>query len=208
MTIEKSVQHVASAWKSSPYYADAERWTHLFWGDNTVFLRLFKKLALDNVIELAAGHGRHSERIVGQCGAIALMDIHQENIDACRSRLGRFPTLSFFVNNGYNFEPIAADTISAIFCYDAMVHFAPDVVQSYIKDTRRVLLSGGMALYHHSNLNAPGTNYAKNIHARNHMTQELFRSFCDEARMEIVESISIRWGGVEDLDRISLIRRP
>ncbi|MBR0750745.1 class I SAM-dependent methyltransferase [Bradyrhizobium jicamae] len=208
MTIEKSVKHVASAWKESPYYADAERWTHLFWGNGTIFLRLFKELPLDNVIELAAGHGRHSEQIANQCGTLTLMDIHQENIDACRNRLGHFPELHFILNNGYNFEPIAAVSISAIFCYDAMVHFAPDVVQSYIKDTHRILRSGGMALYHHSNLSAPGTNYAKNTHARNHMTEELFKSFCDEAGMEIVESIPISWGNVENLDRISLIQRP
>ncbi len=207
MSIEKSVRHVASAWKESPYYADAERWTHLFWAENTVFSRLFGIMSLADVIELACGHGRHSEQIAERCGTLALMDIHQENIDACKTRLSRFSRLSFVLNNGYNFEPIATESISAIFCYDAMVHFAPDVVQSYLKDTYRVLRPGGMALYHHSNLSAPETNYAKNTHARNHMTQELFASYCSQASMEIVESVPIGWGGVDNLDRVSLIRK-
>jgi ubiquinone/menaquinone biosynthesis C-methylase UbiE len=207
MSIEKSVGDVASVWKESPYYADAERWTHLFWGDGTIFRSMLDRMTLGDVIELAGGHGRHAEQIASRCSSVTLMDIHQENIDACRARLGHLPNVEFILNNGYNFQPIDDATISAIFCYDAMVHFSPDVVRSYLIDSARVLVPGGMALYHHSNLNAPDSSWARNPHARNHLTQELFRQFCSEANLNLVESAPISWGRVENLDCVSLVQK-
>jgi len=63
-------------------------------------------------------------------------------------------------------------------------------------------------LYHHSNFNAPGSDWSRNPHARNHMTEKLFRSFCYEAGLQIVESIPIRWVKAESIDCLSLLRRP
>lgn len=208
MSIEKSVNYVASAWKESPYYDDAEKWTYLFWDDATVFRKLFEMLDLDNVIELAVGHGRHSEKIAHRCGRLTLMDIHQENLDVCNRRLAQFSNVSALLNSGYDFQPAKSDSVSAIFCYDAMVHFSPDVVESYIKDASRVLKPGGRALYHHSNYDAPGSKYSTNPHSRNHMTQDIFRSYCDAAGMRVLESTVIRWGRVQDIDCVSLIERP
>jgi hypothetical protein len=67
-----------------------------------------------------------------------------------------------------------------------------------------------MALLHHSNHAAlPGiVHYGQNPHARNHMTYELFRDFAQQARLTILESHTIAWGGIADLDRVSLLVRP
>ena len=100
------------------------------------------------------------------------MDIFQENIDFSRHRLRFFNNVDSHVNNGYDFQPIADGSLSSIFCYDAMVHFAPEVVRSYLKDTARVLKPGGRALFHHSNYpTAPKEHYGQNPHARNQMTK-------------------------------------
>ena len=86
---------------------------------------------------------------------------------------------------------------------------APEVVRSYLLDTRRVLRNGGHALYHHSNYGAaPGANYAHNPHARNYMTQEIFTEAAAEAGLKVVESVVIGWGYVPDLDCVSLLHRP
>jgi cyclopropane fatty-acyl-phospholipid synthase-like methyltransferase len=90
-----------------------------------------------------------------------------------------------------------------------MVHFSPDIVQSYLKDASRVLQHGGMILLHHSNYESKiEQHYGMNPHARNHMTFHLFKGFCDEAGLEIEESVVIPWGGVDELDRVSLVRKP
>jgi cyclopropane fatty-acyl-phospholipid synthase-like methyltransferase len=146
---------------------------------------------------------------VEHAGAVTLMDVHASNIQACRRRLGRHGHLTFIVNNGYDFRPVRKSDVTAIFCYDAMVHFAPDVVSSYLRDTRRVLSEGGLALYHHSNYSAPdGRNYALNPGARNHMTAALFQSLALAAGLDVVESHVLPWGGVDALDCVTLLANP
>ena len=186
--LEKSVMTVAAAWKETPYYQNAEKWLHVFWGEHSVFRRLFDQLDLTSVIELACGHARHSEQIVGRAGQLTLMDVHSENIEASERRLGERSNLHFVVNNGYDFRPVAENSTTSIFCYDAMVHFSSDVVASYLDDTARVLKSGGRALYHHSNYDVPGKPWAKNPHSRNYMTYDLFKVSAADAGLDIIES--------------------
>ena len=56
------------------------------------------------------------------------MNVHEENIEYCRTRLARFQNTVFFTNSGHDFRPIADCALTAIFCYDAMVHFSPNLV--------------------------------------------------------------------------------
>jgi ubiquinone/menaquinone biosynthesis C-methylase UbiE len=206
--LEDSVKIGASAWIESTYYADAEHWLHVFWDETTIFYRLFQSLDLTNALELACGHARHAEQIINRIGTLTLMDVHVENIEASKKRLGECANLRFIVNNGYDFQPVKSDSITAIYCYDAMVHFQPDVVESYVRDSARVLQKGGKALYHHSNYNAPGSQHAKNPDVRNHMTEDLFKSYAASAGLNVVESVPIRWGLHENLDRVSLLSKP
>lgn len=203
--LSKLVEKAGAYWADSRYYEDAERHTKLFWEPTSVFFQLFGKLNLANVIELACGHGRHAERIVGLVGHITLMDIHEGNLEVCKQRLADKSNITFKLVSGSDFRPIEDKTVTAIFCYDAMVHFEPEVVRSYLVDTARVLSPGGMALYHHSNYDAPGSEWSRNPHARNHMTFDLFKRYADEAGLGILASEPKVWGGVSDLDRVSLV---
>lgn len=203
-----SVNVVAVPWKQSPYYDDAEKHMEMFWGESTIFRTLFSNLRLETVIELACGHGRHSERIAPFCSKLILMDVVPENIEFCRGRLARFENIDYHINNGFNFAPVPDNSASAIFCYDAMVHFSRDIVESYLKDTARVLQPGGMALYHHSNYAGPAKeHYGMHPHARNCMTIEQFAEYGKAAGLQIVESKSIPWGGIADLDAVALVRK-
>jgi hypothetical protein len=86
-----------------------------------------------------------------------------------------------------------------------MVHFSPDVVESYLKDSARVLIKGGKALFHHSNYPAPmDRHYGLNPHARNHMTQSLFIELTEKNGLVVEESIPIEWAGEPNLDCVSL----
>lgn len=197
------------AWASTPYYDNAEKLTYIFWDEQTPFRQMFDSLDLKNTIELSCGHGRHAEIAAPKCGQLVLMDIFEANLDFCRDRLRNCDNVSYELCNGYSFEPIQNDSITAIYCYDAMVHFQPDVVKSYLKDTFRVLKPGGRALYHHSNYLAPlDQPYGKNPHARNHMTKDLFFYFSALAGLEIVDSRMIKWGGIDNLDCITMVQRP
>jgi SAM-dependent methyltransferase len=206
--LKKQVEVIAAPWASSPYYDDAERWTHIFWSANSPFYQYFSKLNCQTVVELACGHGRHSELVAQRADKLYLLDVVADNIDFCRTRLARFQNIEYHINNGFNFEPIDANSVTAIFCYDAMVHFSPDVAASYLKDTARILKSGGMALYHHSNYAGPAKeHYGMHPHARNCMTMPLFAQYAQQAGLQLVQSQSLSWGGINDLDGLTLLRK-
>lgn len=205
--LEREVAGVAGPWASSTYYEDAEHWTFIFWDPGVSFRRLFDRLDLTSVVELACGYGRHAAQVASRAGHLTLIDIFDQNLAACRQRLSGYSNVDFIQGDGHSFQPIAAQSVSAIFCYDAMVHFSPNIVRSYLQDTRRILKPEGMALFHHSNYPAPlDVRYGLNPHARNHMTATLFAEYATTAGLSIVDSIAIPWGGITDLDCLSLVR--
>jgi ubiquinone/menaquinone biosynthesis C-methylase UbiE len=205
----KSAAVVGAPWVESPYYDDAERWTFMFWDEDKDFRRLFDKLDLTSTLELSCGHGRHAERVAQMTDRLTLMDVHDTNLDFCRNRLRAYPFVRYLKGDGYSFEPVEQQSITAIYCYDSMVHFSPDIVENYLKDTARILQPGGMGLFHHSNYPAPmDRHYGQNPLARNHMTKELFSAYAKRAGLVVRESNIIPWGGLAGLDCVTLVERP
>jgi hypothetical protein len=51
-------------------------------------------------------------------------------------------------------------------------------------------------------------HFSQNPHARNHMTLPLFVSFASAAGLHILETSALDWGGIRNLDRISVLERP
>lgn len=209
----ESVKHVADDWHSDPYYDRAEQadWMQGFWDAQNLqypFRRLFNSLNLRITLELAVGHGRHAAQIADHVPALILMDVVAENVDYCKQRFAGRSNVACIQNEGADFRPMPDASASAIYCYDAMVHFEYDVVVSYIRDTARVLEGGGRALYHHSNLSAyPGGDHRKNPGGRNFMSQALFVHAARRAGLEIVESIPMDWDK-PFTDCLTLLRKP
>jgi len=207
--LDRQIEVVSEAWAESVYYDNAEQWTHLFWDDGTDFRALFDRLDLTNVIELACGHGRHSEQITGRAGHIVMIDIFEQNLEFCRVRLAGHDNIELMKGDGQSFQPLPDRSASSIFCYDAMVHFSPDMVSAYLRDAARVMEAGGKALFHHSNYPAPiDRHYGNNPCARNHMTVELFANLAKEAGLDVIEQRVMRWGNHPDLDGLSLLTKP
>ncbi|MCI5073592.1 class I SAM-dependent methyltransferase [Oricola sp.] len=199
----------AKPWIDSTYYDFAETHTDMFWGEGRVFRRMFGEMDLSRTLELACGHGRHAEIVQPMAEQLILMDILPANIAFCRRRLGRFSNVAFRVNDGFTFQPVEDGHLTAIFCYDAMVHFPPELVRSYLEDAARVLAPGGQALFHHSNYDPPVDQQdGLGPHARHRMTRTIFNGFARDAGLEVVASKEIFWGGHEQLDGVSLLRRP
>ena len=182
--VSRRTMDVAEDWKVERYYdrAEQEDWTNVFWRPESQFRRLFEKLDTRVTVDLACGHGRHSARLLSIRTAqqeptvvLYLLDVNQENVDYCKVRFAKTPGVKAYRNGGCDFAPVEDGIVSAIFCYDAMVHFEYDAVLSYVQDAFRVLAPGGRALFHHSNLDsAPGADYKQNPHWRNFMSKNLF----------------------------------
>lgn len=207
--LSKTIEDVRGPWIGSRYYRDAEKWTHVFWDKERPFRRLFDKLTPGTVIELACGHGRHGERAALLVRNLTMVDVIEGNLAVCRERLAGFANVTIKLGDGARFPDAAPDSVDAIYCYDAMVHFSPDIVTSYLQDSARVLRSGGRALYHHSNYaEGEGKRWSQNPHARNYMTRELFAEIAQGAGLRVIEQVVIPWGNVADLDCISLLEEP
>jgi SAM-dependent methyltransferase len=203
----------AKIWEQSDYYDDAERWTWLFWSEAHPFRPLFDRLDLTRVVELACGHGRHAEHLLGhhaqRLGTLVMMDILQANVDYCKSRLGEHRNVEIRVNNGIDFQPLERNSVTSIFCYDSMVHFDRQVVRSYLHDAARILAPGGQALFHHSNCAIdPDSGFASNPHARAFMSAPLFARYARSFGLEVVQQTLFDWGGAPALDCISLLAKP
>lgn len=208
-----SVEQVAQYWKNDPYYDRAEEtdWLSGFWDPENQkfpFRRLFNTLNLRTTLELAVGHGRHASQVVSAVPGLILMDVVDENIAYCKQRFANHSNVVCVKNNGSDFRPIPDASLTAIYCYDAMVHFEFDVVLSYIRDTARVLERDGRALFHHSNLSAfPGRNHRENPGGRNFMSQAVFLHVARTAGLEVIESIPMDWSA-PFIDCLTLLRKP
>ena len=215
VAVSTRTSDIARDWVKNDYYdkAESDAWTEVFWRTGTQFRRMFEKLNTASMVELACGHGRHSARILaskqGKPQSLILLDVVKENISHCSERFSKHPEVSAYTNNGHDFQPVADNSVSAVFCFDAMVHFEYDAVISYIQDTSRILKRGGRGLFHHSNLDKnPGLDYQDNPHWRNFMSKNLFAHAANRAGLILVEQVTIDWDNSRNIDCLTLVEKP
>ncbi len=198
--------------KMDVYFNEAESQDSLdmFWGENSQFKSMFDALKLDRVVELACGRGRHVEQYANKAKTIVLVDILEKNIEYCKRRFSNRDNIIYYKNNGYDLSKLNTGEYSALFTYDAMVHFEMFDVYQYLLETYRILRSGGKALFHHSNfakMYDQTFNNAHNKGGRNFMSKELFAYLAYKAGFDIVEQKVIDWSEPE-MDCITLVKKP
>ncbi|MCW8084108.1 class I SAM-dependent methyltransferase [Sabulicella glaciei] len=200
---------IAADWAESDYYDEAERFTEVFWTPSFVFRPRFEKLDLSNVIELACGRGRHAAQCIDRCGMLSLVDVNRSNIEACRRRFAGHRNVRFLVTPGNSLPDCPDGTFSALYCYDAMVHFELLDIVDYLRETRRVLQPGGRALLHVSNnMSNPGGHYHQNTHWRNFGHVDIVRHLADRLGLSVLEHEVFDWSGAPNLDAVLLLERP
>lgn len=87
-----------------------------------------------------------------------------------------------------------------------MVHFEMWDVFTYLKETKRILKKGGLALFHHSNnTESYKVTFATGTAGRNYMSKELFAYLCNRAGLSVVEQEVINFISPQ-LDCITLVR--
>lgn len=190
------------------YFENAEKFLDRYWDANSVFNQMFKKLDLSNVIELGCGRGRHVPKYMESAGEITLVDILQENIDLCKERFKGNEHVHYYKNNGYDLKELKDNSYSALYTYDAMVHFEMMDIYSYLKDIYRILEKGGRALCHHSNnMRDYKYDFSNAPHGRNFMSKEIFAYLAYRVGFTVLEQKVIDWGEEPALDCISLIEK-
>lgn len=160
------------------------------------------------VIDFACGQGRNSDMLVHFADHITMIDVHSENVEFCLQKYSFSPRIDVKSCNGYNLDGIDDQSTTFLYCFDAMVHFPPEIVRSYMPEFQRVMCPGAYAFIHHSNYDkAPGGDFRSNPHWRNHMSAGEFAGIATAAGLEVVEQVLIDWE-IPELDCISVLSRP
>jgi len=206
---ERSAQSQVELWQDNHYYDEAEpyieeQWKNLIWP-------IIKNLNFSHVVDLACGRGRNTTKLIPICKKISLVDIASNNIKFCKKRFKKESKVDYYLGSGVEI-PVPDNSVSLVYCFDAMVHFPPEVVFEYLNEIKRVLIPGGAAFLHHSNWNKNSNiNFSTNPHARNHMSRNLMMYWANSIDLKIVSSQIIDWGeGIykaTDLDCVTLLRK-
>lgn len=203
---EKTAKRQIKIWDNSTYYDDAEQWMASQW-ENLIWPRL-KDCNFKKVVDLAMGHGRNTEYLLKVAKKMILLDVAESNLEYCKERFKDRKDIEFLLGNGTDLEGVVSDSVTLVYCFDAMVHFDPEVVYMYLFDIARVLKKGGRAFLHHSNYSDdPRVEFGMNPHARNYMARNLFKHWAMKAGLKVVSSDLIPWGGIQDLDCITVLER-
>jgi len=206
--LEEFAAQEASIWKVNEYYDHAERFMDELW--NGTIWPIVSGFDFRVTIDLACGHGRNTAKLAPLAGLVYAMDVNDENVTFCQARFAGDSRVVPVRNNGISFHPVGDGTATAVYCFDAMVHFDSDVVRAYLQDLVRVLAPGGNGFFHHSNYTgAPTGHFHDNPHVRNFMSAELFAHYAAKAGLNVVSQKVIDWGGdAPRLDCLSVVQRP
>jgi ubiquinone/menaquinone biosynthesis C-methylase UbiE len=210
--IEKIVKAEAFHWGDAAakgYFDPAEQQFHQQWA--SIVEPLLKQHPIDfsHTLDLACGRGRNSEALSRLARRMTLVDVNPENIAACKARFNQRPAFTFILNNGYDLGSVNARSVTFLYSFDAMVHFDFEIVMAYVREGFRILAPHGYGFIHHSNYTAsPGASFENNPHWRNFMSRELFAHLCIKAGFVVEDQRLLDWGGVTNLDCLTVFRKP
>ncbi len=187
-----------------PYFVGVEdvmqtQWDEIIWP-------LIKGFDFDVVLELAPGKGRNTERLCEVSKKLHAVDLNSYALDQCRENLGSSfhgCDIEYHINNGTDISMIQNGIISAIYSWDAAVHFDKSIIKSYIEEFARVLRPGGKGFIHHSNLGDKARrNLMKNPGWRSNMSAEYFAEVCEANGLRVVTQVDIPWATTVDCGTI------
>lgn len=152
--------------------ANYQRWTDLSqwkshgknwsngWGSPRAqwnkFIRplISKYLPAGNVLDIGCGYGRWTPFLQKQSLSYTGVDIAPNCIEFCQQNHSTVKGTKFFLVDGMHLNHIEDESIDLIYSFDSLVHVDLAVMRAYVREASRVLKSGGVAMFHHSNVGA------------------------------------------------------
>ena len=167
------------------YYDVAEGDTELQWKDH--IWPVLSEFDLTCTLDLAAGHGRISQKLVEHASKVYAVDISEEAVDFCKRRFADVDKVVVIRNNGFDLSDIPDEHLTAIVSIDSMVHFDSDIVRRYIREFERILKPGGRGYVWHSNYSSdPAGDIQDTYHWRGFMSKELFAHWCHKEGLKVI----------------------
>ena len=208
-----SIDQNLDAWSRHNWEHGGDEWS-AGWGNvrmqwwGTLFPRIYPFLPAPTILEIAPGHGRFTQFLLGQCRRFVGVDIAENCVEACHRRFAGAAHASFFVNDGRAFPTVHAGSVDFAFSFDSLVHVDPETMRAYCHELRRVLAPDGVAFLHHSNLGAYAATVdlsqpGHNPHWRDvTMSADRMLDGCRDAGLGCIAQELLVWGGV-DTDPLS-----
>ena len=191
-TLSALARRSGDPFKEPIYFNTAERVMGRQW-DHYIWPRL-QGCDFSTVVELACGHGRNTARLARLAKKIIAVDINSECVDYVRARFAADPRVSVLQNDGASLAGIPDAAATLVYCWDAMVHFEPEVVEAYVHEIARVLAPGGRGFIHHSNWTAgKGRDFQTQPNWRNYMSKEEFGRFLRDAGLAVLRQDVVPW---------------
>jgi SAM-dependent methyltransferase len=191
-TLPDLVRRSADPFTKPIYFNTAERvmawqWAHYIWPR-------IHDADFSTVVDLACGHGRNTARLAPLAGRVIAVDVNTECVSFVRNRFAGQSKISILQNDGASLAGIASDSATLVYCWDAMVHFEPEIVAAYVPEIARVLAPGGRGFIHHSNwTRGRALDFQTQPHWRNFMSKDQFGGYLRDARLEILSQDVIDW---------------
>jgi ubiquinone/menaquinone biosynthesis C-methylase UbiE len=192
-------------WTGNEYYPMAEEAIEEQW--QTIIWPCIQNCDFAAVVDLAAGIGRNSQKLLPYTKRLVIVDICESNLEVCRDRFAGAKNISYKLTDGKSI-PVKDASTTLIYCWDAMVHFEVETVWEYLKEAYRALQVGGKAFFHHSNyVGTCNRDFRYNPYARNYMSKNLFDLMARRAGLTVDYSGVIRWGDIWDMDCVTLLSK-
>lgn len=216
-----NIEENKKLWSEYSWEKHGEEWSR-YWGSTetlwkfTIFPRIQPLLlAVPNgpILEIACGHGRMTEWLLKEPRSYMGVDLTKECVDYCRKRFGENDSIRFHQCNGRSLEMAASGTVAFAFSWGSLVHCNDRTMEAYAKELDRVLVEGGYAVLHHSNLRPLFGTYPTVANPRNTprlrdptVNASWFTRFCHtETKLQVRLQEKVGWGEDGFVDCITIL---
>lgn len=228
------VDENAAFWAEYDWANAGEEWSDGWGGSQAqwhgvILPRIARFLPAGSMLEIAPGHGRWTSYLRDHCESLAIVDLDEACIDACRKRFETDSRISYHVNDGMSLAMIDDESVDFAFSFDSLVHTDAQVLASYVGEFARTLAPDGVGFVHHSNAGRYRRYFElqKRIpHGRARdrlyvlgfldrprwraldMTAERFRASCEAAGLQCIGQEVVNWSTRRLIDCLSTFTRP
>jgi ubiquinone/menaquinone biosynthesis C-methylase UbiE len=132
------------------------------WGDpekNPALVRIRKHFISpyvtteSTVVEIGPGGGRWTRYLL-KAEKLYVVDFYQDLLDELRSNFNQ-GNMEFVKNNGTDFPGIAGGSVDFVFSYGTFVHLDLDLIDSYLRNIKRLLKPRACVLIQYSDKTKP-----------------------------------------------------
>ena len=182
----------------SKFYGTTDR----LWNE-IIYPRICMGLKGD-VVEIAPGYGRITERLLMSDIKLSIIDINENCIENCHKKFGD-RIHEYHLGEGDNLKQFSTGTKDFVLSFDSFVHMSEVVINGYLGEIYRILKHGGYAWIHHSNLYGGNEDNFRNWGGRSNMTKEIFKEIAEQKGLKVINQEYVQWE--ETLDIITTLRK-